>query len=208
VDQQLVRSDIRVEPSTGAAKPGVPLALALTVFDASNGQCRPLPGATVDVWQCDAQGAYSGVTDPGFDTAGQKFLRGMQTTDTSGQASFTTIHPGWYQGRAIHIHFKIRTQAAGNPWEFTSQWYFDEALNDRILANAVYAKPGNRTTNATDGIYRNGGDQLLLAPTSSGDGYAAAYAIGLDLTDATVGRSDGTSGGPGRGRGGRGGRGA
>jgi protocatechuate 3,4-dioxygenase beta subunit len=209
VDQQLVRSDIRMEPTTGAAKPGVPLALALTVLDVSNGQCRPLPGATVDVWHCDAQGVYSGVNDPQFDTVGQKFLRGVQTTDATGVARFATIHPGWYQGRAIHIHFKIRAMAAGSPWEFTSQWYFDEALNDRILANSAYAKPGTRTMNGTDGIYRDGGDQLLLAPTASGGGYAAAYAIGLDLTDAAVGRSDGMAGG-GRGRGGpgRGGRGA
>jgi hypothetical protein len=91
VDQQLVRSDIRVEPSTGAAKDGVPLALALTVVDVSNGPCRPLPGATVDIWHCDAQGVYSGVTDPGFSTAGQKFLRGPQTTDAKGGAQFTTI---------------------------------------------------------------------------------------------------------------------
>lgn len=204
VDQQLVRSDIRAEPSTGVARPGVPLALALTVFDVSNGQCRPLPDATVDVWHCDAQGVYSGVTDPGFDTAGQRFLRGVQTTDASGLARFATIHPGWYQGRAIHIHFKVRTQAAGSPWEFTSQWYFDEALNDRILANSVYAKTGNRTTNANDGIFRNGGDQLLLAPTAAGDGHAATYGIGLDLTDAAVGRSDGAGGGGGRGGPGRG----
>ena len=208
VDQQLVRSDIRIEPSTRAAKDGVPLALALTVFDVSNGQCRPLPGATVDVWQCDAQGVYSGVEDPGFSTAGQKFLRGAQTTDANGGAQFTTIHPGWYQGRAIHIHFKIRTQAAGTPWEFTSQWYFDEALNDRILADPRYAKPGQRTTNATDGIFRNGGDRLLLAPAASGAGYAAVFGIVLDLTDAATGRSDSAGAGRGRGRGGRGGRGA
>jgi protocatechuate 3,4-dioxygenase beta subunit len=207
VDQQLVRSDVRVEPTTGVAKAGVPLALALTVFDVANGQCRPLPGATVDIWQCDAQGVYSGVADPGFDTSGQKFLRGVQTTDAKGGAQFTTIHPGWYQGRAIHIHFKIRTQAAGSPWEFTSQWYFDEALNDRILADPRYAKPGQRTTNATDGLYRNGGDQLLLASAASGAGYAASFGIGLDLTDAAVGRPDGAGagGGRGRGRGGRGG---
>jgi protocatechuate 3,4-dioxygenase beta subunit len=208
VDQQLVRSDIRVEPSTGVAKPGVPLALAVTVFDVSNGQCRPLTGATVDVWHCDAQGIYSGVTDPGFDTAGQKFLRGVQTTDASGHVRFSTIYPGWYQGRAIHIHFKIRTMAAGSPWEFTSQWYFDEALNSRILSNQAYAKTGSRTTNATDGLYRNGGDQLLLAPAAAGAGYTAAYAIGLDLSDAAVGRADGAGGGRGRGGAGRGGRGA
>lgn len=209
VDQQIVRSDIRVEPSTGVAKAGVPLALAVTVVDVSNGQCRPLPDATVDVWHCDAQGVYSGVTDPRFDTTGQKFLRGAQTTDATGVARFATIYPGWYQGRAIHIHFKIRTQAAGSPWEFTSQWYFDEALNDRVLANPAYAKPGRRTTNATDGIYRGGGDQLLLAPAAEGEGYAAAYAIGLDLTDAAVGRADGMGRGRGgSGRAGRGGRGA
>jgi protocatechuate 3,4-dioxygenase beta subunit len=203
VDRQLVRSDVRVEPTTGAAKDGVPLALALTLFDVSNGQCRPLPGATVDIWHCDAQGVYSGVNDPGFNTAGQKFLRGVQTSDAAGLVRFTTIHPGWYQGRAIHIHFKIRTESAGSPWEFTSQWYFDEALNERILADPRYAKPGRRTTNATDGIFRNGGDQLLLAPAASGAGYAAAFGIGLDLTDAATGRADGAGAGGRRGRGGR-----
>jgi protocatechuate 3,4-dioxygenase beta subunit len=195
---------VRVEPTTGVAKDGVPLALALTVFDVSNGQCRPLPGATVDIWQCDAQGVYSGVNDPGFSTAGQKFLRGVQTTDATGGVRFTTIHPGWYEGRAIHIHFKIRTQASGSPWEFTSQWYFDEVLNDRILTDPRYVKAGQRTTNATDGFFRNGGDQLMLASTATGAGYAASFAIGLDLTDAIVGRPDRFSPG-GRGRGGRGG---
>ena len=206
VDQQLVRSDIRTEPSTGAAKPGVPLALALTVLNVSNGQCAPLAGATVDIWQCDAQGVYSGVSDMGFNTVGQKFLRGVQTTDTGGRVQFTTIHPGWYSGRAVHIHFKIRTQAAGSAWEFTSQWYFDEALNDRILTDARYIRPGRRDTmNATDMHYRNGGDQLLLAPTARGDGYAATWALGVDLTDAAIGRADGF--GAGRGPGGPGGRG-
>jgi protocatechuate 3,4-dioxygenase beta subunit len=213
VDDQLVRSDIRTEPGTGVPKAGMPLALALTVFDVSNAQCRPLPGATVDVWQCDAQGVYSGVVDRGFDTVGQKFLRGVQTTDAAGLARFTTIHPGWYSGRTVHIHFKIRTQAAGGTWEFTSQWYFDDALNDRILADPSYARPGRRDTlNSTDGIYRNGGDQLLLSPTREGAGYAAAFGIGLDLTDGATGRNDGEGsgrgrGGPGGGRG-RGGRGA
>lgn len=205
VDRQLVRSDIRSDASTGVPKEGVPLILALTVFDVSNTGCRPLPGATVDVWHCDAHGTYCGVTDPGFNTAGQTFLRGVQATDSSGVARFTTIYPGWYLGRAIHIHFKIRTQAAGGPWEFTSQWYFDERLNDRIMADGRYARSTRRDTlNSTDGIFRNGGDQLLLAPARDGAGYAAAFGIGLDLTNAETGRADG-AGARGRGRGGRGG---
>ena len=97
VDQQIDRSDVRVEPTTGVAKPGEPLSIALAVMSVSGRQCQPLPGATVDVWQCDAQGVYSGVSDPGFDTAGQKFLRGVQTTDAQGAVKFMTIFPGWYR---------------------------------------------------------------------------------------------------------------
>ena len=67
------------------------------------------PGAVIDVWHCDAAGVYSDVTDPGFDTTGSDFLRGYQVTDESGRAAFTTVYPGWYQGRTVHIHFKIRT---------------------------------------------------------------------------------------------------
>ena len=206
VDQQLSRPDIRSEPSTGMAKPGERLALALTINDVTGGQCRPLQDAIVDVWQCDAQGIYSGVQDGrvGFNTVGQKFLRGVQTTNAKGVALFTTIYPGWYPGRTVHIHFKVRTKTAGGAYEFTSQWYFDEALNERILADPRYAKPGRRDrTNATDSLYRNGGDQLLLAPTTTADGLAASYTIGLDLADAAVGRPDG---GRGRGRGGDSGR--
>jgi protocatechuate 3,4-dioxygenase beta subunit len=205
VDHQLERADIRIEPTTGAAKPGEVLRLALSVVDATRGQCRPLPGAIVDVWQCDASGVYSGVTDPmqGFETVNQKFLRGFQTTNAEGLASFTTIYPGWYPGRTVHIHFKIRTQAAGSAYEFTSQWYFDEALNDRVLSSAAYKRPGRRdTTNSSDMPFRNGGDQLLLTPTAGTNGLTATFALGLDLSDASVGRRDGFGpGGRGRGRG-------
>jgi len=97
----------------------------------------------------------------------------------------------------------VRAKTPAGAYEFTSQWYFDEALNEKILGDARYAKPGRRdTTNATDGIYKNsGGDQLLLAPLATADGLAASYAIGLDLADAAVGRADGGRG-RGRGRGG------
>jgi len=147
------------------------------VFRVSSSGCTLLPGAMVDIWQCDAQGIYSGVQDRFADTRGQKWLRGYQITHAQGVAEFTTIYPGWYPGRTVHIHFKIRYQNR----DFTSQLFFDDALSDRILANPPYAKAGTRTRNANDGIYRNGGSQLLLNLTPSGAGYAATFDIGLNM---------------------------
>lgn len=205
VDGKLERSDIRAEPSTGIVREGVPLALAFNVSQVRDGQCSPLAGAMVDVWQCDAQGMYSGVSDQmvGFNTVGQKFLRGYQVTDAKGVARFTTIYPGWYRGRTVHIHFKVRTPAtavladgSGNVYEFTSHLFFDEALSDRVYSQPPYAAKGPRdTTNATDGIFREAGDQLVLAVSESSPGYSATFDIGLDLSDASVGRAD-RSGGP------------
>ncbi|HEU0077548.1 MAG TPA: intradiol ring-cleavage dioxygenase, partial [Longimicrobiaceae bacterium] len=181
VDQQLERSDIRPEPGTGVAKAGVPLALTFNVSQIGNSACTPLPGAVVDVWQCDAEGVYSGVQDQmvGFDTTGQKFLRGWQGTDASGAAHFTTIYPGWYQGRTVHIHFKIRKDAAADQaYEFTSQLFFDDAVTDRVHAQPPYAAKGQRDLrNAQDGIYREAGDQLLLEVAPNGEGYQATFAI-------------------------------
>jgi hypothetical protein len=137
-----------------------------------------------------------------------KFLRGVQTSDDAGRVRFTTIYPGWYSGRTVHLHFKIRTQAAGTAYEFTSQWYFDEAMNDRVLGGAAYARRSRRNTfNATDGIFQNGGRDLTLHVERGTNGVmAAAFAIGLDLSDAAVGRADGGGrGGRGRGGPGRGG---
>jgi len=210
VDRQLERSDIRTEPGTGTVRPGVPLALAFNVSDVRNGQCVTLDGAMVDVWQCDASGVYSGVTDArmGFNTVGQKFLRGYQITDGDGVARFTTIYPGWYPGRTVHIHFKIRTPASGvlagltnDIYEFTSQLFFDDALSTRVFARAPYARKGKREVmNEDDGIYREGGPQLMLAVADANPGYQATFAIGLDLANAATGRPD-RDGGPGGRRG-------
>jgi protocatechuate 3,4-dioxygenase beta subunit len=177
VDTQLNRSDIRSDLVTGAVKPGVPLVLRFVVSRVSSSGCTLLPGAMVDIWQCDAQGIYSGVQDRFADTRGQKWLRGHQITNAQGVAQFTTIYPGWYPGRTVHIHFKIRYRNR----DFTSQLFFDDALSDRILANPPYVKSGTRTRNANDSIYRNGGSQLLLNLTPSGAGYAATFGIGLNL---------------------------
>jgi protocatechuate 3,4-dioxygenase beta subunit len=185
VDEKLLRADIRVDPSNGAAKPGAPLALTLLVtrVDGNDGTCIPLRDAQVDLWQCDALGVYSDVKDRSFNTVGQKFLRGHQMTDANGTANFVTIYPGWYPGRAVHIHFKIRTPAAdGTAREFTSQFYFDESLTDQVFTREPYSThTGQRTRNERDGIYKQGGTQLTLPVTQNGDGYAAAFTVGIRM---------------------------
>jgi len=176
-DVRLNRSDIRSDPTDKSVKDGVPLALTLRVSAVGSTGCTPLAGAMVDVWHCDAVGVYS---DAGGNTAGKKFLRGHQVTDANGAVRFTTIYPGWYPGRAVHIHFKVRILAGpALGKEFTSQLYFDEAVTDRVLARAPYSVRGQRTRNSDDGLYRRGGGRLMLALTESGTGYAGEFSIGL-----------------------------
>jgi protocatechuate 3,4-dioxygenase beta subunit len=131
VDGKLNRSDVRTDPATGAVSEGVPLVITFNVSRIGSSACTPLAGATVDIWHCDAAGKYSDVSANG--TSGRKFLRGYQTTDADGRATFTTIHPGWYSGRALHIHFKIcATSTTGQSYEFTSQQFFDESTTGRL----------------------------------------------------------------------------
>lgn len=157
------------------------------------------------MWHCDARGVYSDTRDPGFDTSGKKFLRGYQLTDRDGTASFTTIFPGWYHGRTVHIHFKIRTKSAtGAPYEFTSQLFFNDAFSNRLFADeAAYRRSDRRDTmNQDDDIFRESRGQLMLPVARKGDRLVSTFNVGLDLTDANVGRPDGMGGPPG-GRGGR-----
>jgi len=185
VDERLNRSDIRSDPRDGSLRLGVPLRLAFRISRLAGGTCSALAGALVDVWHCDALGVYSDVQDAsqGFDTRGQKFLRGYQLTDVAGAAQFSTIYPGWYPGRTVHIHFKVRTSPNGaSGTEFTSQLYFDEAVTDRVYSQAPYNSKGRRTTsNQGDGIYQGGGSQLLLPLMAEGEGYGASFDIALQL---------------------------
>jgi protocatechuate 3,4-dioxygenase beta subunit len=186
VDTGLERSDIREE------REGVPLDLTFNVSRVDEGDasaCGPLAGAVVDIWHCDAAGEYSGVEDNAagdFDTRGETFLRGYQLTDENGTARFTTIYPGWYQGRAVHIHFTIRDSPESQQgYEFTSQLYFDDALTDQVFTEGPYAEKGERDLrNSEDGIFQGGGDELLLDLSENGQGYAATFDIALDTTYA------------------------
>jgi protocatechuate 3,4-dioxygenase beta subunit len=183
VDEKLNRSDIRANTSDGAVKEGAPLVLRLRVSSVANGSCALLPGAMVDIWHCDALGVYSDAQDRSFDTVGQDFLRGYQITDANGVAQFTTIYPGWYPGRAVHIHFKVRgANASGQNYEFTSQFFFDEALSEQVFAQAPYSDKGQGfLRNANDGIYRGGGDQTTLVLTPSDAGFTSTFDIGMQI---------------------------
>lgn len=180
VDEQLNRADVRSDTSNSTVKEGALLALTFSVSQVTASGCTPYAGAVVDIWHCDAAGIYSGVSDRSFNTKGQNFLRGYQVTDANGQATFTTIYPGWYPGRAVHIHFKIRTSAADHGSEFTSQLFFDDVFSDQVFTQAAYAGKGQRTTlNSNDGIYDA---LLLLNVTTTDQGYAATFPIGVDLS--------------------------
>lgn len=182
VDERLNRSDIRTDPTDGVLKAGAPLGLAFHVSRLNGNTCAPLAGAYVDIWQCDAAGIYSDVTDRSFSTVGKKFLRGYQVTDPDGVARFTTIYPGWYPGRTVHIHFKIRTALDVEAYDFTSQLYFDDAFTDAVFAHEPYSARGPRSTrNEADGIFRRSGSQLLLSTVERGGTYTADFQIGLQV---------------------------
>lgn len=151
LDPALIRADIT------EGKPGMPMQLRLQVVTAD---CTPVEGARVDVWQCDAEGVYSGVQNlgGGLDTGGQTFLRGTQSTDANGVAAFQTIFPGWYPGRTTHIHYKIILE---DQTVLTSQIFFAEAVTAGVYEDhPAYAAHGvvRDVMNVDDRIARQAGD--------------------------------------------------
>ena len=150
-------------------------ALRLAVVNVAS--CRPIKGAAVEIWHCDASGVYSGVQgDTGM------FLRGVQRTDAKGLAFFRTIYPGWYQGRTVHIHTKVHL---GGNVVHTGQLFFNDSVSDRVVRLSPYGSHrGSRLRNKADQIYRQaGGSGALLRLRRS---KASSFRKGL-LGTITVG---------------------
>jgi protocatechuate 3,4-dioxygenase beta subunit len=184
IDVDAIRSDIRDD------REGSPLLLGIRVLDEA---CAALPDAVVEVWHCDAVGTYSGFEResaaandrPGGSASGgdgTRFLRGGQVTDGDGIARIRTIYPGWYQGRAVHVHAKVHI---GNAEVLTTQLYFDDAVSDEVFATSPYDEhAGARTRNEEDGIFADG--PVLSLSEAGGGGGAGGH---LGLVTMTVSRA-------------------
>lgn len=165
-------------------RPGVPLTLALTVVNVNLG-CVPIANARVDIWHCDKDGVYSGYVQPGSNTVGQTFMRGIQLTDVNGRVEFRTIYPGWYSGRITHIHFQVFLSSVLSA---TSQMAFPDALNEEVYTTPQYAGRGRNTSvanNAADMVFASPpGDlqyeMLDITPNTTTGGYHGLMTIGID----------------------------
>jgi protocatechuate 3,4-dioxygenase beta subunit len=163
----LFRSDIRED------RQGIPLTLTVKVVNSSSG-CAAVGNANVEIWHADVAGNYSEYSSE----ATRTYLRGVQTTDANGQVVFTTIYPGWYQGRATHIHVEVKINGVSRK---VTQMAFAEAVNSAVYASGVYAARGsNPTANASDGIFTDSLASELVTPTGSpASGYAATFQVGI-----------------------------
>jgi uncharacterized protein (TIGR03437 family) len=188
VDELLNRSDIRIDPSDGSMRPGTLLALTINLQEVSGAACGPLAGARVDIWHCDAAGTYS--DEAANNSVGKKFLRGYQVSDDSGTVKFTTIYPGWYSARTVHIHVRIRTYSGSTLLDnFTAQIFFDDAITDQAFTQAPYSQRRARDTrNSSDMVVRGttNGIVVYASVTQNSLGYAATANIGVNVKMAAA----------------------
>ncbi|WP_299883526.1 intradiol ring-cleavage dioxygenase [uncultured Lacinutrix sp.] len=146
---------------------GIPLLIKFTIQNTNN-NCASLQGVFVDIWQCDAKGnysEYSGQLDGDFTS--EDFLRGRQTTDANGNASFISIYPGWYPGRTPHLHVEVKNSSGGSL--LITQVSFPDDISNTVYATTEYNGVAD-TNNSNDGIV----ESANLADSVTGnitDGY-------------------------------------
>jgi protocatechuate 3,4-dioxygenase beta subunit len=163
----LFRSDIREN------KQGAQLTLTIKVVNAGGG-CTPVSGANVEIWHVDAAGNYS---QYGTQTT-QTYLRGIQTTNANGEVTFVTIYPGWYQGRATHIHVEVTINGVSRK---VTQMAFPESVNNAVHTSGVYSSRGtNPMSNLADGIFADSLSSEIVTPAGdSTSGYSATFQVGI-----------------------------
>ena len=167
---------------------GTPLTLTLQILNVAKG-CAPIVGARVIIWHCDANGVYSeyatsmnsdeAQNDVGSTTT--TYLRGWQTTDSSGRVTFKTIYPGWYLPRVTHIHIMVYNPNDLTTPVKTTQFCFPDATNATVYGQAtLYPKGQDGTTNATDQVFGSSDEYLVAAVTgNTTSGYVATLPVGL-----------------------------
>lgn len=170
---------MREDISDGAT--GLPVRISFLVV---RGGCEPIPGATVDIWHSGFDGVYSAfargsICNPGdMDVMNDMFCRGVQMTNEQGRADFNSIFPGWYRGRAVHIHFTVRVNGTE---EVTSQLYFEDDLVTEIQSQGEYAARGMRDTlNSRDMIFASGGaspEDVVMSSAKRPDGVLHAWKV-------------------------------
>lgn len=182
-----LRSDIRSNLDGSSVQVGVPLTLKITVVDNQN-SCAPMSNVQIDIWHCSAEGLYS--AESVESTSDQSWLRGYQLTNSSGLVTFTTVFPGWYEGRTTHIHLRLRStydstdSGGGN----TTQLFFDQSVCDTIYTTiSPYNSRGtDSTTNTNDHVFtgETKGENLVTLTGDSSSGYIGACTISLPITAA------------------------
>ncbi|MGQ0738736.1 MAG: dioxygenase family protein [Bacteroidota bacterium] len=159
---QMVQANIKSD------RTGIALLVNLTVVDKTN-DCKPLAGVHVDVWHCDKDGNYSEYGNHPMqrnDFSASHFLRGRQTTDSNGHVSFLSIYPGWYHGRAPHIHAEIFDKAGKSL--LVTQVAFPEDISSKVYSSPLYAgRGGADTPNNRDGIFSNSLAEQMAAVTGN-----------------------------------------
>ncbi|MFS4430854.1 intradiol ring-cleavage dioxygenase [Chryseobacterium sp. S90] len=160
---------------------GVPFTIAITVQNV-NASCAILQGALVDIWHCDKDGNYSEYGGTGMQSANYTsvhFLRGRQTTDANGQVSFTSIFPGWYNGRATHIHVHVYNSAGQSL--LVTQIAFPEGSDSAVVqvaASTGYKGMSGYTYNANDNVFGDGtSNEMSSISGSVSGGFALTHTI-------------------------------
>lgn len=188
----MFRQDIR------EGKAGTQLDLTLTLVNV-NDNCKAIPNARIDIWHCDKDGYYSGYSNPGYlgtqNNIGKTFFRGIQMTDANGQVKFTTIYPGWYNGRVTHVHFQVFLNSVLSA---TSQFAFPESITTDVYNSSLYSSHGqNNLTIASDNVFSDGTSKQMLTVSNNSQtgGFDGGFKIGIAAPTTGVINLDPDSGG-------------